>query len=123
MVIELVINGINGFICCMKVCVFLFCGVYLIVMFVCILVVKEFCCWVLDILDWEVDFLGVDCLLIKFYQRVMFYFDIKGGVINMYLLNKDQVVMLFDVFVSYFRKKGWIVVLRDEVVKGIMGVI
>ncbi|EDR3673562.1 hypothetical protein C9701_002940 [Salmonella enterica subsp. arizonae serovar 40:z4,z24:] len=35
----------------------------------------------------------------------------------------DQVVMSFDAFVSYFRKKGWIVAPRDEVAKGIMGAI
>ncbi|EDV3123755.1 hypothetical protein S740_005035 [Salmonella enterica subsp. enterica] len=98
-------------------------GAHLVSMFANTPVAKEFRRWVLDILDREVGFAGSDRLPTKFHQRVMLYLDTKGDVINTYPLNKDQVVMSFDAFVSYFRKKGWIVAPRDEVAKGIMGAI
>ncbi|EGZ5754111.1 Bro-N domain-containing protein [Salmonella enterica] len=123
MVIESVTNGINGSTRRMKVRVFSLRGAHLIAMFARTPVAKEFRRWVLDILDREVDPSGADRLPTKFHQRVMLYLDTKGGVINTYPLNKDQVVMSFDAFVSYFRKKGWIVAPRDEVAKGIMGAI
>ncbi|EAW8461886.1 hypothetical protein LWN08_004889 [Salmonella enterica] len=98
-------------------------GAHLISMFANTPVAKEFRRWVLDILDREVGSAGADRLPTKFHQRVMLYLDTKGDIINTYPLNKDQVVMSFDAFVSYFRKKGWIVAPRDEVAKGIMGAI
>ncbi|EOX8565450.1 hypothetical protein ACSGAP_000766 [Salmonella bongori] len=55
--------------------------------------------------------------------RVLLYLNENGQVKDTYPLTEDQVVMSFDAFVSYFRKKGWIVAPRDEVVKGIMGAI
>lgn len=55
--------------------------------------------------------------------RVLLYLNENGQVKDTYPLNEDQVVMSFDAFVSYFRKKGWIVAPRDEVAKGIMGAI
>ncbi|EGZ6467889.1 hypothetical protein JJF50_001512 [Salmonella enterica] len=123
MVIESVTNGINGSTRRMKVRVFSLRGAHLIAMFARTPVAKEFRRWVLDILDREVGFAGSARLPTKFHQRVMLYLDTKGDVINTYPLNKDQVVMSFDAFVSYFRKKGWIVAPRDEVAKGIMGAI
>lgn len=123
MVIESVTNGINGSTRRMKVRVFSLRGAHLIAMFARTPVAKEFRRWVLDILDREVGSAGSDRLPTKFHQRVMLYLDTKGDVINTYPLNKDQVVMSFDAFVSYFRKKGWIVAPRDEVAKGIMGAI
>lgn len=123
MVIESVTNGINGSARRMKVRVFSLRGAHLIAMFARTPVAKEFRRWVLDILDREVGSAGSDRLPTKFHQRVMLYLDTKGDVINTYPLNKDQVVMSFDAFVSYFRKKGWIVAPRDEVAKGIMGAI
>ncbi|EHF7825818.1 hypothetical protein J3179_004408 [Salmonella enterica] len=53
--------------------------------------------------------------------RTMLYIDEKGVVKGSYPLTEDQVVMSFDGFVSYFRKKGWIVLPRDEVAKGLLG--
>lgn len=123
MVIESVTNGINGSTRRMKVRVFSLRGAHLIAMFARTPVAKEFRRWVLDILDREVGSTGADRLPTKFHQRVMLYLDTKGDIINTYPLNKDQVVMSFDAFVSYFRKKGWIVAPRDEVAKGIMGAI
>lgn len=123
MVIESVTNGINGSARRMKVRVFSLRGAHLIAMFARTPVAKEFRRWVLDILDREVGSAGSDRLPTKFHQRVMLYLDTKGDVINTYPLNKDQVVMSFDAFVSYFRKKGWIVAPRDEIAKGIMGAI
>ncbi len=123
MVIESVTNGINGSTRRMKVRVFSLRGAHLIAMFARTPVAKEFRHWVLDILDREVGSAGADRLPTKFHQRVMLYLDTKGDIINTYPLNKDQVVMSFDAFVSYFRKKGWIVAPRDEVAKGIMGAI
>lgn len=123
MVIESVTNGINGSTRRMKVRVFSLRGAHLIAMFARTPVAKEFRHWVLDILDREVGSAGADRLPTKFHQRVLLYLDTKGDVINTYPLNKDQVVMSFDAFVSYFRKKGWIVAPRDEVAKGIMGAI
>lgn len=55
--------------------------------------------------------------------RVLLYLNENGQVKDTYPLNEDQVVMSFDAFVSYFRKKGWMVAPRDEVAKGIMGAI
>ncbi|HAU3138706.1 TPA: hypothetical protein JDD40_004923 [Salmonella enterica subsp. diarizonae] len=55
--------------------------------------------------------------------RVLLYLNENGQVKDTYPLTEDQVVMSFDAFVSYFRKKGWIVAPRDEVAKGIMGAI
>ncbi|ECO0584317.1 hypothetical protein XS81_13510 [Salmonella enterica subsp. diarizonae] len=55
--------------------------------------------------------------------RVLLYLNENGQVKDTYPLTEDQVVMSFDTFVSYFRKKGWIVAPRDEVAKGIMGAI
>ncbi|HBL9999342.1 TPA: hypothetical protein LT059_003893 [Salmonella enterica subsp. enterica serovar Kodjovi] len=123
MVIKSVTNGINGSTRRMKVRVFSLRGAHLIAMFARTPVAKEFRRWVLDILDREVGSTGADRLPTKFHQRVMLYLDTKGDIINTYPLNKDQVVMSFDAFVSYFRKKGWIVAPRDEVAKGIMGAI
>lgn len=106
-----------------KVRVFSLRGAHLIAMFARTPVAKEFRRWVLDILDREVEATSVENLPTEFHQRVMLYLDTKGDIINTYPLNKDQVVMSFDAFVSYFRKKGWIVAPRDEVAKGIMGAI
>ncbi|ELH8508493.1 phage antirepressor N-terminal domain-containing protein [Salmonella enterica] len=55
--------------------------------------------------------------------RTMLYIDEKGVVKGSYPLTEDQVVMSFDGFVSYFRKKGWIVLPRDEVAKGLLGAV
>lgn len=55
--------------------------------------------------------------------RVLLYLNENGQVKDTYPLTEDQVVMSFDAFVSYFRKKGWIVAPKDEVAKGIMGAI
>ncbi|HGP0759528.1 TPA: phage antirepressor N-terminal domain-containing protein [Salmonella enterica subsp. salamae serovar 42:g,t:-] len=55
--------------------------------------------------------------------RVLLYLNENGQVKDTYPLTEDQVVMSFDAFVGYFRKKGWIVAPRDEVAKGIMGAI
>lgn len=55
--------------------------------------------------------------------RVLLYLNENGQVKDTYPLTEDQVVMSFDAFVSYFRKKGWIVAPRDEVAKGLMGAI
>ncbi|EBE1622000.1 Bro-N domain-containing protein [Salmonella enterica] len=106
-----------------KVRVFSLRGAHLIAMFARTPVAKEFRRWVLDILDREVEATSVENLPTEFHQRVMLYLDTKGDIINTYPLNKDQVVISFDAFVSYFRKKGWIVAPRDEVAKGIMGAI
>ncbi|HCI5922686.1 TPA: phage antirepressor N-terminal domain-containing protein [Klebsiella pneumoniae] len=55
--------------------------------------------------------------------RTMLYIDEKGVVQGSYPLAEDQVVMSFDGFVNYFRKKGWIVSPRDEVAKGLLGAV
>ncbi|ASG56793.1 MAG TPA: hypothetical protein DCM34_11000 [Salmonella bongori] len=55
--------------------------------------------------------------------RVLLNLNENGQVKDTYPLTEDQVVMSFDAFVSYFRKKGWVVAPRDEVAKGIMGAI
>ncbi|EAR0004415.1 hypothetical protein EI761_23510 [Salmonella enterica] len=123
MVIESVTNGINGSTRRMKVRVFSLRGAHLIAMFARTPVAKEFRRWVLDILDREVGSAGADRLPTKFHQRVMLYLNENGQVKDTYPLTEDQVVMSFDAFVSYFRKKGWIVAPRDEVAKGIMGAI
>lgn len=123
MVIESVTNGINGSTRRMKVRVFSLRGAHLIAMFARTPVAKEFRRWVLDILDREVDSAGADRLPTKFHQRVLLYLNENGQVKDTYPLTEDQVVMSFDAFVSYFRKKGWIVAPRDEVAKGIMGAI
>lgn len=123
MVIESVTNGINGSTRRMKVRVFSLRGAHLIAMFARTPVAKEFRRWVLDILDREVGYAGSDRLPTKFHQRVMLYLNENGQVKDTYPLTEDQVVMSFDAFVSYFRKKGWIVAPRDEVAKGIMGAI
>lgn len=123
MVIESVTNGINGSTRRMKVRVFSLRGAHLIAMFARTPVAKEFRRWVLDILDREVGSAGSDRLPTKFHQRVLLYLNENGQVKDTYPLTEDQVVMSFDAFVSYFRKKGWIVAPRDEVAKGIMGAI
>lgn len=123
MVIESVTNGINGSTRRMKVRVFSLRGAHLIAMFARTPVAKEFRHWVLDILDREVGSAGADRLPTKFHQRVLLYLNENGQVKDTYPLTEDQVVMSFDAFVSYFRKKGWIVAPRDEVAKGIMGAI
>ncbi|EHJ2888576.1 Bro-N domain-containing protein [Salmonella enterica] len=106
-----------------KVRVFSLRGAHLIAMFARTPVAKEFRHWVLDILDREVGSAGADRLPTKFHQRVLLYLNENGQVKDTYPLTEDQVVMSFDAFVSYFRKKGWIVAPRDEVAKGIMGAI
>lgn len=52
--------------------------------------------------------------------RTMLYIDENGVVQGSYPLSEDQVVMSFDGFVSYFRKKGWVVLPRDEVAKELL---
>jgi hypothetical protein len=44
-------------------------------------------------------------------------------VLGSYPLPDDCVVMSFDGFVNYFRKKGWIVSPRNEVAKELLGVV
>lgn len=56
-------------------------------------------------------------------SRVMLYLDEKGTVQGTLPLQEDQVVMSFEGFVSYFREKGWIVLPRDEVAKGLLGAV
>lgn len=56
-------------------------------------------------------------------SRVMLYLDEKGVIQGTLPLQEDQVVMSFEGFVSYFRKKGWIVLPRDEVAKGLLGAV
>lgn len=55
--------------------------------------------------------------------RTMLYTDEKGVVQGSYALSEDQVIMSFDGFVNYFRKKGWIVAPRNEVAKGLLGAV
>ncbi|HER1264790.1 TPA: hypothetical protein VJH99_003877 [Salmonella enterica subsp. enterica serovar 28:e,h:z6] len=123
MVIGVMTNGINNNLREKKVRIFSLRGAHLIAMFARTPVAKEFRRWVLDILDREVGYAGSDRLPTKFHQRVMIYLNENGQVKDTYPLTEDQVVMSFDAFVSYFRKKGWIVAPRDEVAKGIMGAI
>lgn len=56
-------------------------------------------------------------------SRVMLYLDEKGVVQGTLPLQEDQVVMSFEGFVSYFRNKGWVVLPRDEVAKGLLGAV
>lgn len=56
-------------------------------------------------------------------SRVMLYLDEKGAVQGTLPLQENQVVMSFEGFVSYFREKGWIVLPRDEVAKGLLGAV
>lgn len=56
-------------------------------------------------------------------SRVMLYLDEKGVVQGTLPLQEDQVVMSFEGFVSYFRKKGWLVAPKEEVAKGLIGAI
>lgn len=122
-VIKMMTNGINNDLREKSVRVFSLRGCHLIAMFATTKVAKEFRHWVLDILDREVGSAGADRLPTKFHQRVLLYLNENGQVKDTYPLTEDQVVMSFDAFVSYFRKKGWIVAPRDEVAKGIMGAI
>ncbi|GJK86600.1 BRO-N domain-containing protein [Citrobacter amalonaticus] len=98
-------------------------GAHLIAMFARTPVAKEFRRWVLDILDREVEETGVENLPTEFHQRVMLYLDSKGSVIGTHPLTEDQVVMSFDGFVNYFRKKGWIVAPKDEVMNSLAGAV
>ncbi|EEF0769285.1 BRO-N domain-containing protein [Salmonella enterica] len=98
-------------------------GAHLIAMFARTPVAKEFRCWVLDILDREVRSAGADHLPTKFHQRVLLYLNENGQVKDTYPLTEDQVVMSFDAFVGYFRKKGWIVAPRDEVLGCLVGAV
>lgn len=94
-------------------------GAHLIAMFARTPVAKEFRRWVLDILDREIEETGVENLPTEFHQRVMLYLDSKGAVISTYPLNENQVVMSFEGFVSYFRKNGWLVAPKEEVIGAI----
>lgn len=123
MVIESVTNGINGSSRRMKVRVFSLRGAHLIAMFARTPVAKEFRRWVLDILDREVEATGIENIPTEFHQRVMLYLDGKGGVIGTYPLTEEQVVMSFDGFVKFFRRKGWLVAPKEEVAKGLIGAI
>lgn len=98
-------------------------GAHLIAMFARTPVAKEFRHWVLDILDREVEAAGVENLPAEFHQRVMLYLDRKGAVIGTYPLTEEQVVMSFDGFVKFFRRKGWLVAPKEEVAKGLIGAI
>lgn len=55
--------------------------------------------------------------------RVLLHMDEKGVLQGSYPLYEDQVVMSFDAFVSYFRKKGWIVAPKDEVMSCLAGAV
>lgn len=55
--------------------------------------------------------------------RVLLHLDEKGVVQGSYPLHVDQVVMSFDAFVSYFRKKDWIVAPKDEVMNSLAGAV
>ncbi|ECD4285969.1 hypothetical protein E0X61_08595 [Salmonella enterica subsp. enterica serovar Potsdam] len=55
--------------------------------------------------------------------RVLLYLDEKGKVQDSYPLTEDQAVMSFDAFVGYFRKKGWIVAPREEVMSTLVGAV
>lgn len=94
-------------------------GAHLIAMFARTPVAKEFRRWVLDILDREIEETGVENLPTEFHQRVMLYLDSKGAVISTYPLNENQVVMSLEGFVSYFRKNGWLVAPKEEVIGAI----
>ncbi|HHT0431219.1 TPA: phage antirepressor N-terminal domain-containing protein [Raoultella ornithinolytica] len=56
-------------------------------------------------------------------SRVMLYLDEKGVVQGTLPLQEDQVVMSFEGFVSYFRKKGWLVAPKEEIAKELIGAI
>ncbi|EIX9575932.1 phage antirepressor N-terminal domain-containing protein [Klebsiella pneumoniae] len=56
-------------------------------------------------------------------SRVMLYLDEKGIVQGTLPLQEDQVVMSFEGFVSYFRKKGWLVAPKEEIAKELIGAI
>lgn len=56
-------------------------------------------------------------------SRVRLYLDEKGVVQGTLPLQEDQVVMSFEGFVSYFRKKGWLVAPKEEVAKELIGAI
>lgn len=56
-------------------------------------------------------------------SRMLVYFDKNGVVQDTYPLTEEQVVMSFDAFVNYFRKKGWIVAPKDEVMNSLAGVV
>jgi hypothetical protein len=86
-------------------------------------VAKEFCKWVLDILDRGIEATSVENLPTEFHQRVMLYFDSKGGVIGTQPLTEDQVVMSFDGFVNLFRGKGGWLLRRRKLQKGLIGAI
>lgn len=103
-----------------KVRVFSLRGAHLIAMFARTPVAKEFRRWVLDILDREVEASGVENLPAEFHQRVMLYLDRKGAVVGTYPLTEEQVVMSFDGFVKFFRRKGWLVAPKEEVAKGLI---
>lgn len=98
-------------------------GAHLIAMFARTPVAKEFRSWVLDILDREVEAIGIEDFPPEFHQRVMLYLDNKGAVIGTYPLTEEQVVMSFDGFVKFFRGKGWLVAPKEEVAKGLIGAI
>nr|WP_065806102.1 MULTISPECIES: phage antirepressor N-terminal domain-containing protein [Klebsiella] len=56
-------------------------------------------------------------------SRVMLYLDEKGIVQGTLPLQEDQVVMSFEGFVSYFRKRGWLVAPKEEIAKELIGAI
>lgn len=55
--------------------------------------------------------------------RVLLYLNKDGRVQDTYPLTEEQVVMSFDAFVGYFRKKGWIVAPKDEVLGSLAGAV
>lgn len=55
--------------------------------------------------------------------RVLLYLNKDGRVQDTYPLTEEQVVMSFDAFVGYFRKKGWIVAPKDEVLGSLVGAV
>lgn len=55
--------------------------------------------------------------------RVLLYLDEKGQVQDSYPLTEEQAVMSFDAFVGYFRKKGWIVAPKEEVISNLVGAV
>lgn len=55
--------------------------------------------------------------------RVLLYLNKDGLVQDTYPLTEEQVVMSFDAFVGYFRKKGWIVAPKDEVLGSLAGAV
>lgn len=112
MVIKMKINGINNNLCEKLVCVFFFCGCYLIVMFVIIDKVKEFCCWVLDILDWEVVYLLIVkqfsdeefCLLFYLWRLSVVMYEVCYNIYLLLLVVEYKLLFCFVLIViNYVR--------------------